>query len=60
VDYYHFTRVSPGGRRSGELAKHTAEIRYIFGNLAPADAYDDTGSQMQQYQSEVRGGMRIE
>jgi para-nitrobenzyl esterase len=42
VYYYHFARVSPGGRRSGELAKHTAEIRYVFGNLAPADAYDDT------------------
>jgi carboxylesterase type B len=44
VYYYHFTRVSPGGRRSGELAKHTAEIRYVFGNLASADAYDDTGT----------------
>jgi para-nitrobenzyl esterase len=42
VYYYHFARVSPGGRRSGELAKHSAEIRYVFGNLAPADAYDDT------------------
>ena len=42
VYYYHFTRVSPSGRRSGELAKHSAEIRYVFGNLAPADAYDDT------------------
>jgi para-nitrobenzyl esterase len=42
VYYYHFARVSPGGRRNGELAKHCAEVRYVFGNLAPADAYDDT------------------
>ena len=33
-------RVSPGGRRTNELAKHTSEIRYVFGNLAPADDYD--------------------
>jgi para-nitrobenzyl esterase len=37
---YHFARVSPGARRTDELAKHTAEIKYVFGNLAPADAYD--------------------
>jgi para-nitrobenzyl esterase len=37
---YHFARVSPGGRRTNELAKHTAEIRYVFGNLVPTDAYD--------------------
>ncbi|MGW4796244.1 carboxylesterase/lipase family protein [Nonomuraea sp. NPDC004297] len=38
--YYGFDRVSPGGHRSGELAKHTADIRYVFGNLDPADDYD--------------------
>ena len=37
---YHFARVSPGGYRTNELAKHTSEIRYVFGNLAPTDAYD--------------------
>jgi para-nitrobenzyl esterase len=40
--YYHFDRVSPGYRASGHLAQHTAEIRYLFGNLEPADDYDDT------------------
>jgi para-nitrobenzyl esterase len=44
VYLYRFARVSPGGRRTGELAKHTAEIRYVFGNLAPADAYDTIDS----------------
>jgi para-nitrobenzyl esterase len=39
--YYHFNRVSPGARRTGDLAKHSAEIRYVFGNLWPADDYDD-------------------
>jgi len=34
------SRVSPAGHRTGELAKHTAEIRYVFGNLAPPAAYD--------------------
>jgi para-nitrobenzyl esterase len=42
VYHYHFARVSPGARRGAELAKHSAEIRYVFGNLSPADAYDDT------------------
>jgi para-nitrobenzyl esterase len=37
---YHFARVSPDGHPTGELAKHTAEIRYVFGNLAPPAAYD--------------------
>ena len=46
VYYYHFARVSPGGRRNGELAKHGAEVRYVFGNLAPADAYDDTDTEI--------------
>lgn len=41
VYYYHFARVSPGGNRTKELAKHTSEIRYIFGNLEPNEAYDE-------------------
>jgi para-nitrobenzyl esterase len=39
--YVHFDRVSPGRRKSGELALHTGEIRYVFGNLDPAEDYDD-------------------
>lgn len=31
---YHFTRVSPGTRRSGLLAYHSAEIPYIFGSVS--------------------------
>ncbi|MFB6549302.1 carboxylesterase/lipase family protein [Streptomyces sp. NPDC056405] len=42
VYYYHFGRVSPGFLKSGHLAKHTAEIRYLFGNLSPDEEYDDT------------------
>ncbi|MFA6929275.1 MAG: carboxylesterase family protein [Lentisphaeria bacterium] len=30
---YHFTRVSPGGKRSGLGATHAAEIPYVFGTL---------------------------
>ncbi|MFJ6393984.1 carboxylesterase/lipase family protein [Streptomyces sp. NPDC091972] len=40
--YYQFGRVSPRNRETGHLAKHTAEIRYIFGNLHPRQDYDDT------------------
>jgi para-nitrobenzyl esterase len=39
--YVHFDRVSPGRRKSGELAVHTGEIRYVFGNLDPAEDYDE-------------------
>ena len=31
---YHFARVSPGTRRSGLLAYHSAEIPYIFGSVS--------------------------
>jgi para-nitrobenzyl esterase len=37
---YRFDRVSPGLAQTAELAKHTAEIRYIFGTLPPAPGYD--------------------
>lgn len=37
VYHYHFNRCSPGAVASNELAKHTADIRYVFGNLT-ADA----------------------
>ena len=42
ASYYQFDRVSPRGRRARELAKHTSDIRYIFGNLEPANDYDQT------------------
>lgn len=38
--YYKFCRFSPGSVISKELAKHTSEIRYIFGNLTEDGAYD--------------------
>jgi para-nitrobenzyl esterase len=41
VCYYHFARLSPGGRASNELVKHSSEIRYIFGTLTGDGAYDD-------------------
>ena len=41
VFFYEFARSSPGAVASGELAKHTAEIRYVFGNLHEAGRYDE-------------------
>ncbi len=37
---YQFARVSPGARASGLLAKHSAEIPYLFGTMTPAQAFD--------------------
>jgi para-nitrobenzyl esterase len=37
---YRFDRVSPGAAGSSFLAKHTAELRYLFGTLT-ADGYDE-------------------
>ncbi|CDR67658.1 carboxylesterase/lipase family protein [Staphylococcus schweitzeri] len=39
--YYHFARVSPKYKMNNELAKHTSEIKYIFGNLTPEEDYDE-------------------
>jgi para-nitrobenzyl esterase len=39
--YYHFKRLSPGAIATQELVKHTAELRYVFGNLTDDGAYDD-------------------
>ena len=39
--YYHFNRQSPGSIANQDLAKHTNEIRYVFGTLKPGDDYDD-------------------
>jgi len=40
--YYRFARVSPAARASRLLAKHSAEIPYLFGSMVPSEAYDDT------------------
>ncbi len=37
---YHFNRQSPGSIATDELVKHTAEIRYVFGNLTGNGYYD--------------------
>ncbi|OZJ01760.1 hypothetical protein BZG36_05521 [Bifiguratus adelaidae] len=46
VFIYIFGRVSPGARKTNELAKHTSEIRFVFGNLAPAEYYDENDAQI--------------
>jgi para-nitrobenzyl esterase len=38
---YRFDRVSPGAAASNFLAKHAAELRYLFGTLT-VDEYDET------------------
>ncbi|SEP46993.1 carboxylesterase/lipase family protein [Amycolatopsis saalfeldensis] len=43
---YRFRRVSPGNRRTGKLAFHCSEIPYVFGRLAPAEAYDEVDAQV--------------
>ena len=30
--YYHFARAAPGAIVNGDLVRHSAEIRYVFGN----------------------------
>ena len=44
--YYHFARLSPGAIATNELVKHSAEIRYVFGNLTDYGAYDATDRQV--------------
>jgi para-nitrobenzyl esterase len=39
--YYHFARLSPGAVATQDLVKHSAEIRYVFGNLTADGAYDN-------------------
>lgn len=60
--YYRFSRVSPGARESGLLAKHSAEIPYLFGSMAPASAYDETDAEVSRvlqhaWAEFARGGM---
>lgn len=38
---YHFNRCAPGAIASQDLAKHTSEIRYVFGNLTSEGYYDE-------------------
>ena len=45
---YRFNRVSPGAARSADLAKHTAELRYLFGTLT-AGGYDQTDRQVSSW-----------
>ena len=44
--YYHFARLSPGAIKTGDLVKHSAEIRYVFGNLTTDGAYDEIDHQV--------------
>ena len=46
--YYHFNRLSPGAVASGDLVKHSAEIRYVFGNLTDDGAYDAVDRQVSE------------
>ncbi|HEX7880245.1 MAG TPA: carboxylesterase/lipase family protein [Candidatus Eisenbacteria bacterium] len=39
---YHFTRVSPAGRKNGRGAFHAAEVSYVFNRVGNTLAYDDT------------------
>ena len=43
---YRFARVSPGARMSDLLARHSAEIAYLFGSMAPPQAYDQTDEEV--------------
>jgi len=44
--YYEFSRASPGARRNRDLARHTSEIRYVFGNLTADGHYDEVDQQV--------------
>jgi para-nitrobenzyl esterase len=47
--YYHFARVSPGARSSGQLAQHSCEIRYVFGNLTRDGFYDEIDGEVAEF-----------
>ena len=38
---YHFTRVSPAGRKSGRGAFHAADVSYVFNRVSNPLAYDE-------------------
>ena len=49
--HYHFARRSPGSVAANELAKHTTDIRYVFGNLAADGSegyYDEVDALLSQ------------
>jgi para-nitrobenzyl esterase len=50
---YRFDRVSPDLAQTAELAKHTAEIRYIFGTLPAARGYDAIDRQISNFIQEA-------
>ena len=50
---YRFDRVSPELAQTAELAKHTAEIRYIFGTLPPTPDYDATDTRISNFFQEA-------
>lgn len=50
---YRFDRVSPGMQRSNELAKHTADIKYAFGNLQTPDGYDDIDANLTTFMQDA-------
>lgn len=43
---YRFARVGPGAKQTGLLAKHSAEIPYLFGTMNPPTAYDDVDAEI--------------
>ncbi|MFG0250597.1 MAG: carboxylesterase/lipase family protein [Phycisphaeraceae bacterium JB051] len=43
---YHFSRVSPGAKRSGVGAAHGAEIPYLFNTFKNTTTYDTTDHQL--------------
>ncbi|OQV08325.1 hypothetical protein CLAIMM_12621 [Cladophialophora immunda] len=54
--HYHFNRRSPGSVAARELAKHTTDIRYVFGTLS-ADKfegyYDETDAKISEVMQEA-------
>ena len=51
--YYHFHRLSPGALASGDLAKHTAEVRYVFGNFTTDGVYDATDRNVSEFMQDA-------
>lgn len=49
---YHFARCSPGAKASGDLVRHSAEIRYVFGNL-DIDGYEAADSHVSDLMQEA-------
>jgi para-nitrobenzyl esterase len=45
---YNFGRVSPGARISRDLARHTSEIRYVFGTLTDDGQYDEADKEISE------------